>query len=169
MVKNGASVAGNEEIDEAVVVEVRRDRCRAVNVCRYARLIGYVGEGAVAVVAVEMVVRRNGGRLLKGIRMHPVFERLAADNVKIGQAVIVEIEPHAARARTFEQRAEFLRAEAVRELNARLCGGVFEANCVRRARLAAFAVVELVAPVAAPVAPIKNRTVAAIREFLLSR
>ena len=75
-----------------------------------------------------MVVRRSRGRLLERIRMHAVFQRLAADHVEIGQSVVVVIEPDAAGAGAFEQRAEFLRAEAVGELNAGLCGGIFEAD-----------------------------------------
>jgi hypothetical protein len=56
-VKNRAAIPGDEEIDETVVIKVRRNRRRAINVCRDACLVGDIGEGAVAVVAVEMVVR----------------------------------------------------------------------------------------------------------------
>ncbi len=73
---------------------------------------------AVAVVSVEMIVRRDCRGLLQRVRMHSLFERLPTDHVKIGQSIIVIVEPDAARAGAFEQRSQFLRAEAVRELDA---------------------------------------------------
>jgi hypothetical protein len=60
--------------------------------------------------------------------MHSVFKRLAAGHVEIGQAIVVVIEPHTARAGALEQRAESLCAEAVGELNAGLCRRIFESN-----------------------------------------
>ncbi len=133
-VENRAAIAGDEEVDEAVIVKVGGDRRHAVNVRGHAGLVGDIGEGAVAVVPVEMVVRRSRGRLLQRVRMHAVFQRLAADHVEIGQSVVVVVEPDAAGAGAFEQRAELLRAEAVRELNAGLRGGIFEPDRAGRTR-----------------------------------
>ena len=55
--------------------------------------------------------------MLQGIRMHSIFKRLAADNVKIGESVVVVIEPDASGAGAFQQRSEFLGTEAVGELD----------------------------------------------------
>jgi hypothetical protein len=58
-------------------------------------LFGDVGEGAVAVISVEMIVRSDGRRLLQRVRMHALLERLAADYVEIRQTVVVVVEPDA--------------------------------------------------------------------------
>ena len=55
-----------------------------------------------------------------------IFKRLTADYVEVGKSVIVVIEPDAAGAGAFQQRTELLGAEAVGELDAGFCGGVFE-------------------------------------------
>ena len=135
VIENRLAVAGNEEIDEAVVVEVGGDRGHAVDVRCDAGLVGDVGERAVAVVAIEMIVGRSRRRLASADKDACLFQRLAADHVEVGQAVVVVVEPDAAGAGAFEQRAELLRAEAVRELNAGLCGGVFEHRMVLGWRL----------------------------------
>ena len=75
---------------------------------RHACLLGDVGERAVAIVPVEMVVRRRRGGLPQRIGMHSLLERDAADHIEIRQAVVVVIEPDGAAAGAFEQRPEFL-------------------------------------------------------------
>ena len=117
-IENGSPVAGDEQIDKPIIVKVRGNRSYSVDIRRYARLVGDIGKCAVSIVPVEMIVRRSGGRLLERIRMHPLFQRLAAGHVEIREAVIVVIEPDAAGAGAFQQRAQLLRAETVRELNA---------------------------------------------------
>ena len=49
--------------------------------------------------------------------MHAFPELPAAHDVKVHQAVVVVVEPDGARAGALQQRAEFLRAEAVREVD----------------------------------------------------
>ena len=57
-----------------------------------------------------------------------VVERPAVDHVEVGQAVVVVVEPDAARAGAFEQRTQLARAKAVREVDAGLVGRIFKSN-----------------------------------------
>ena len=61
--------------------------------------------------------------------MDAVFEGLSAGDVQIGKSVVVVVEPDATRTGAFEKRTEFLRSEAVRELNSGICGRVFKLDC----------------------------------------
>ncbi len=60
--------------------------------------------------------------------MHRVIERTAVDDVEIGQAIVVVVEPDAAGAGAFEQRSQLRRTEAVREVDAGLVACVFKSN-----------------------------------------
>ena len=63
-------------------------------------------------------MRRSRRRLLEWIRVHPILKRLAGNYVKIGQTVIVVVEPGASGTGAFQQRTKLPRSEAVRKLNA---------------------------------------------------
>ena len=83
---------------------------------------------SVAVVAIEMIVRRGNRLVLQRIRMHGIIERPAIHDVEIRQTVVVVVEPHAARARAFQQRTKLPRPKAVREIDARLLRRIFKPN-----------------------------------------
>ena len=70
VVEDGLSVAGDEQVNEAVVVIVGRGHGDPVEIGRKTRLLRHVGKVAVAVVAVEMIVRQRIRLLLERIRMH---------------------------------------------------------------------------------------------------
>src|SRR6516162_670225 len=96
------AVAGDQEIGVAVIIEIGGDYAEAVAIARDAGLIGHVGELAVAVITVKVIVRHGGRRFTQGIGVHSGFEWPAAHYKKIGFAVVVVIEPGAARASAFE-------------------------------------------------------------------
>ena len=113
---------------KAVVIEVGGDCYNAEEVIAHTGRVRYVCEFAIAVVAIEMIVRRRLRRLTERIRMDVIAQRPAVSHVEIRQPVIVVVEPDTARASTFEQRAQLARAEGVRKLDAGGGRGVFEAD-----------------------------------------
>ena len=60
--------------------------------------------------------------------MHRVVQRPAIHDVERRQSRIVVVEPDASRAGAFQQRAQLLRPEAVRKVDARLVARVFKLN-----------------------------------------
>ncbi len=130
-VQRDVAVAGDQQVHKAVVIEVGGDDGGAEEIPADAGLFGDVGEFAVAVVAIEMIVRSCLRRFAQRVRMDIVAQRLAGCDVEVRQAVVVVVEPDAAGAGAFEQRAQLARAEAVGELDAGGGGGVFEADGYR--------------------------------------
>src|SRR5579863_6350770 len=126
VVENRAAIASDEEVDEAVVVEIGCDSGHSINVCGHSGLIGDVGEGTIAVIAIEVIVRRIRRRLLQRVGVDSVFQRLSTYDVEVGEAVVVVVEPNTAPTRALEQRAQFLGAETVGELDARFRGRIFK-------------------------------------------
>jgi len=55
-------------------------------------------------------------------------QRLATGHVEIWKSIIVEVEPDTTGTCAFEQRSEFLRAEAMRELDASFRCGILKTN-----------------------------------------
>ena len=128
VIENRLAVAGDQQIFETVVVVVggrHRDR---VHIRIESRLFRHIGKVPVAVVAIEMIVRRRGRLVLQRIGMHRVVERAPVDHVKRLPAGVVVVEPDAARARSLEQRTQLARPKAMRKANSRLVAGVFKAD-----------------------------------------
>src|SRR5450631_4337865 len=65
------------------------------------------------------------------MRMHRVVEGAAIDDVKIGEPVVVVVEPDAAGPGSLEQRAQLCRAETVHIVDAGLIRRVFKADSRR--------------------------------------
>jgi hypothetical protein len=86
-------------------------------------LRGDIGEGAVAIVAVEMI----GGIGAIGVGVvGDAFEVAAAEDIEVEEAIVVVVEPDAAGAGGFENGTEFLFAEGMLEADFGLLGDVFE-------------------------------------------
>ena len=83
---------------------------------------------AVPIIAIEMVVGRRNRLLSEREGVGCVIERPSVGDVQVKKSIVVVIEPDAARAGSFEERAELRRAEAVREIDASFLAGVFEAD-----------------------------------------
>ena len=122
------AVRSHQQIGAAVVVEVRGDGAEAEAVATHAGLVGDIREFAVAVVAVQVIVRHRGGPVAQRVGMHPLPQRPAAHHVKVRLTVVVVVEPHAPGAGAFQQRAQFFRSEGMREGDARLRRSIFKAN-----------------------------------------
>ena len=75
-----------------------------------------------------MIVWRRIRLVLQRKRMHRIVERTAADHVKRLQARVVVVEPDAAPAGSFKQRAQLARSKAVRKMDSRLVRSIFKAN-----------------------------------------
>ena len=121
------SDAGDEEIREAVVVEVADGDAHAVELDVEAGAARHVGERAVAVVAVQ--AQRRPLALVAG----PVH---AVDEQDVLPAVGVVVEERAAGAERFGQQLAAVRAVVVPELHAGRGGDVDEAESRRRGRRA---------------------------------
>jgi hypothetical protein len=122
------AVAGDQQVHKAIVIEVRGDGGHAEEVRADAGRVRDIGEFAVTIVAIEMIVRRRCRRLAQRIGMDVVAQRPAVGHVEVGQPVVVVVEPDAACTGAFEQRAELARADAVGELDAGGGCGIFEAD-----------------------------------------
>jgi len=65
VVENRLAVASDQQVDKAVVVIVGRRYGHPIHIRIKARLFRHIGKGAVAVVAIEMIVRRRCGLFLE--------------------------------------------------------------------------------------------------------
>ena len=126
VIENRFAVACDQQVVITVVVIVRRCNGYGIHIGVETRLFGHVGEVAVSIVAIEMIVRRRGRLLFQRIWMHRVVERASVHHVKRLQAGVVVVEPDAASAGSFEQRAQLPRTEAMRKVDARLVACVFK-------------------------------------------
>ena len=128
VVEDRFAIAGDEEIHESIIVVIGCNGRGAEDVGRDSGLVRHVGEGSVPIVAVQMIVRRRGGQLLQRIRMDSLSQRLATGHIEVEKSVIVEVKPDTTGACALEQRSEFLRAEAMRELDASFRCGILKTN-----------------------------------------
>ena len=126
VIQNGLAVPRHQQIDEPVVVKVRRRHGHRVEVRIQSRLFRYVRELSIAVVAIKVIVRHRIGLHLQRIGMHRVVQRASVDHVERFQPGVVVVEPDAARSRAFQKRTQLPRPETVREMNPRLVARIFK-------------------------------------------
>ena len=106
VIQDGSAIPGHQQIDKTIVVVICRRNRNAVHIRRKSCLGGHVCETPVAVVAVEMVVRRRGRLVLQWKWVHAVIQRPSIDYIQVRQAIVVVVKPDATCARSFQQRTK---------------------------------------------------------------
>ena len=125
MVQDVRTVVEDVKVDVAVAVVVGGRAGHAVSVASAdTRLLGHVGEGSVAIVAIQAV---------RELALEPAARVVVdvgavspGDEVDVEPAVTVVVEEHGTRARPLDDVAQLLVAEAVLEMDPGLLGHVGE-------------------------------------------
>jgi hypothetical protein len=117
MVENASSVAQDKQVRVAVVVIVPNGHTHAEQALGPdARLLRHIGEGAVSVVSVKSATQ--GLSRFEPLRGRAVYQ------IKVEQAVLVVIDPPAARAHGLDQILLATHGVCVAESDARISGDI---------------------------------------------
>ena len=113
--------AGDEDVDESVVVVVGRGHSHRIPVARQTGLLRHIGEGHVAIVAEQAIIKLRP-------RFHAGGKLRAVGDKDIHAAVVVVIERRHAAQHDFGRVKVAGRSIMQDEVQARPPGDIFESN-----------------------------------------
>ena len=96
-IENVGTEISDEQVRVSVVIVISHDAAKAPALSRDARRQGHIGECSVAIVPEQIVA--SAGRHLFPLKL---FQCGAVDQVEVGMAVVVEVEPAGAASIHFE-------------------------------------------------------------------